>query len=135
MSNGNLAGFRQDFPGNQFLVEKNVTEQCTRELVVEYESHEHHHHYWECEIPDSKIDFSAMLRGFLNSGGSLDTSLKVLRNPNASAIQCTGAVSEVRNIDLAESKRVVLNSPTFSQQLECLDSMIDQIESDLTDEK
>ena len=134
MSTDNWAVFRQDFTGNEFLVEQNLTEQRAQELVIEYESHKHHQHYWACEIPESQIDYSAMLIASLNSGSSLDSSLKVLRNQNASAIQCIKAVREVRNVDLAESKRIVLNSPAFSDHVEWQDSLVAQIESGLTDE-
>lgn len=120
MSNDNWAVFRQDFTGNEFLVEQNLTEQRARELVIEYESHKHHQHYWACEIPDSPIDYSEMLKASLKSGSPLDASLKVLRHQNASKIQCIEAVREVCNIDLAESKRVVLNSPAFADQLDSL---------------
>ena len=134
MSTDNWAVFRQDFTGNEFLVEQNLTEQRARELVIEFESHKHHQHYWACELPDSTIDYSAMLRESLKLGSSLDASLKVLRNQNASAIQCIKAVREVRNTDLADSKRIVLNSPAFSDQLEWHDSLIEQIETELSDE-
>ncbi|MEM9413840.1 MAG: hypothetical protein AAGA30_22215, partial [Planctomycetota bacterium] len=70
MSEDNWAVFRQDFTGNEFLVKQQLTEQRARELVIEYESHKHHQHYWACEIPDSEVDYSAMLRASLNSGSS-----------------------------------------------------------------
>ena len=129
MSDHNWAVFRQDFTGNEFLVEQNLSEARARELVIEYESHKHHQHYWACAIPDSKIDFSEMLRESLSSGSSLDATLKVLRNQNASLIQCIKAVKEVRKTDLEESKRLVLNSPAFSDQLQWQDSLTEQLEA------
>lgn len=135
MSTGNWAVFRQDFTGNEFLVEENLTEQRARELVIEYESRKHHQHYWACALPDLPIDYSAMLSESLKSGSSLDASLKVMRNQNASLIQCIKAVREVQNIDLAESKRIAMNSPAFSDQLASFESLIEQIEAELSDEE
>lgn len=135
MAENNWAVFRQDFTGNEFLVEKHLSEERARELVVEFESHKHHQHYWAVQMQETYIDYEQMLRASLESGSSLDASLMVLRNQNASMIQCIKAVREVRGMDLAESKRLVLFSPAFRDQLERQNSLIEQIESELPDEK
>ncbi|MEM9411084.1 MAG: hypothetical protein AAGA30_08220 [Planctomycetota bacterium] len=135
MSEKKWAVFRQDFTGNEFLVEQHLSEQRARELVVEYESHKHHQHYWACKLSDLPTDYTEMLRASLNSGSSLEASLKVLRNQNATAIQCIKAICEVKSTDLAESKKIVLSSSAFSDQLRCDDSLTAQIESELQDEK
>ena len=62
-----------------------------------------------------------MLRESLNGGSSMEASLKVLKNQNASAIQCIEAVRDVRDLDLLEAKRLVVNSSAFSDgQLDIL---------------
>ncbi len=51
----------------------------------------------------------------------MEASLKVLKNQNASAIQCIEAVRDVRDLDLLEAKRLVVNSSAFSDgQLDIL---------------
>lgn len=73
------------------------------------------------------IDYINMLRASIDSGSSLDASLRVLRNQSASIIECIKAVREVRNVSLEESKRLVLKSPAFAGHLECPESIIEQI--------
>ena len=41
----NWGVFRQDFTGNEFLVQRNLSKQEADDLVVEFESHKHHQHY------------------------------------------------------------------------------------------
>ena len=121
MAKNNWAVFRQDFTGNEFLVEAHLSEQRARELVIEYESHKHHQHYWASEVPETPVDYTQMLRESLNGGSSMEASLKVLKNQNASAIQCIEAVRDVRDLDLLEAKRLVVNSSAFSDgQLDIL---------------
>jgi hypothetical protein len=116
MSQDIWAVFRQDFTGNEFLVEKNLSKDRADELVIEYESHKHHQHYWACELPETDIDYTQMLRESLESGSSLNASLVVLKHQNASASECIEAVQLVRGMDLKESTQVVMTSPAFATQ-------------------
>ncbi len=113
MSNNDWAVFRQDFTGNEFLVEKHLTEERARELVEIYEARKHHQHYWARRAPDIPIDYVQMLRDLLSTGSPLDSALLVLRNQDASLQQCIEAVSEVRGLSPIESKRVVLQSSAY----------------------
>ena len=134
MPTNNWAVFRQDFAGNEFLVEKNLSEDRAHELVIEYESHKHHQHYWARQLQDSPTDYTKMLRDSLSAGSTLDASLMVLRNQNASLIQCIKAVREVRGIDASSSKRIVLESPVFADHTEWRNQLLEQIESELNEE-
>lgn len=134
MSADDWAVFRFDFNGNEVLVEKHLTEERARKLVADFESHQHHQHYWACYLPDSPPDYTQMLRDLLNAGSPMNASLIVLRHQNASVIQCVKAVHEVRGWSLLESKRSVLNSPAFADQLELQASLDDQWNTELDDE-
>lgn len=134
MSGNDWAVFRLDFNGNEFLVEQDLTEERAHELVLEFESHKHHQHYWACRVPEPAINYTQMLRDLLNNGSTLDVSLAVLRNQNATVIQCIKAVRDVRGWNLAESKRAVLQSPVFADQLERHNSLVEQLEAELENE-
>ncbi len=114
MTKNNWAVFRQDFTGNEFVVEKNLSKEQADAKVAEFESHHHHQHYWACEIKETGIDFTEMLRQSLGSGSSLDVSLKILRNQKATFEQCIRAVHEVIGESLAEAEHTVQNSTTFA---------------------
>jgi hypothetical protein len=130
MSTNDWAVFRFDFNGNEVLVEKRLTEERAWELVAEFESHQHHQHYWASRLPDVPIDYAQMLRKLLNAGSPLNASLQVLRNQNASLMQCIKAVYEVRGVTVLEAKRVVLLSPAFADKLE-RQSFADTLETEL----
>ena len=108
MTSNNWAVFRQDFTGNEFIVERNLSEERANELVVEYESHKHHQHYWAKQIPDSKIDFAELLTQLLGTGSSIDSALKVRRNQSASTTDCIAALAKVREIAENEAEKIVL---------------------------
>ncbi len=116
MSNSNWTVFRQDFTGNVFVVEQNLSEERARELVTEFESHKHHQHYWAGVQPKTQVDYAAMLRTLLLAGSSLDVSLKVLRNQDATVKQCVQAIKETRDLGVPEAIHVVLSSTAFSDQ-------------------
>ena len=130
----NWAVFRQDFAGNEFLVEKNLSKERAHELVREYESHKHHQHYWACQVLESPIDYTEMLRDWVNSGSTLVVSLKVLKNQNASILQCIRAVRDVRNLDDGEAIRIVVESEVYSDQLETQNLDVEQIQAALNEE-
>ena len=59
MSTNDWAVFRFDFNGNEVLVEKRLTEERAWELSgPEFESHQHHQHYWACRLPAVPIDYA-----------------------------------------------------------------------------
>ena len=108
------AVFRQDFTGNEFLVEKHLTEKRARELVVEFESHKHHQHYWAAQVPELPVDFSKMLGEILGSGSPLDNALLVLKNQGVTPLDCVQAICDVRKQELEVGLEIVVRSPVFS---------------------
>ena len=117
MSDNNWAVFRQDFTGNEFLVEKNLTAEQANSLVAEFESHKHHQHYWASQIVETPPNYAQMLADTLASGSPFETSLAVLRNQNATIVDCIWAVSQTRSLNLPEAKRIVLESSVFSDEV------------------
>lgn len=112
------AVFRQDFTGNNSLVEKNLTEKRARELVVEFESHKHHQHYWVDQIAETEPDYTALLRDSLDRGSPLVASLKILRNQNAPIVDCFEALQNVCNIDAEEAKRILVASTVLDDRID-----------------
>lgn len=55
MTDNDWAVYRLDFAGNEFLVEKNLSEEQARQLVAKFESYKHHQYYWCARLPDSPI--------------------------------------------------------------------------------
>ena len=97
------------------LLRRGFQENRAHELVIEYESHKHHQHYWAGRIPNVQPDFAGMLQQQLHDGSSLGCALKVLKNQNASLSECIKAVSEVRQVTLDEAARVVDESKCFQE--------------------
>ena len=118
MASNDWAVYRIDFTGNDFLVEKRLTEALAHQLAAELEAHGHHQHYWACRIPDSPVDFAQMLRDSLKSGSPLHASLQVLRNQGASVNECINALREACGLKLSECKRALLLSQGFEDQLD-----------------
>ena len=100
----NWAVYRQDFTGNEFLVEQGLTEQRAKDLVKEYESHKHHQHYWADLQPAQDVDFPALLSQMLADGSPLSLALSVLKTHGASRNDCVEAVQKVRGLSKEESE-------------------------------
>jgi hypothetical protein len=118
MPDSDWAVYRLDFAGNHFLVAKHLTEAGARELVAEFEAHKHHQHYWAERAPHQPRDFAEVLRASLRTGSSLDASLKVLKNQNASVAECIEAVQQVRGTSIIEAQELVRHSSAFAVETE-----------------
>ena len=101
------AVYRQDFCGNEFLVEKGLTEQRARELVLEYESHKHHQHYWADKQPESKPDLKSIAQEMLAVGSSIRLIIPVLATYQFSHEQMIDALSECIELDVGEIAALV----------------------------
>lgn len=100
----NWAVYRQDFTGNEFLVEKGLSEVRARELVEEYESHKHHQHYWADLQPADEIDFPALLAQMLADGSPMHLALSVLTTHGASRTDCVAALQQACGLSDEESE-------------------------------
>lgn len=101
------AVYRQDFTGNEYLVEKGLTEQQARDLAEQYESHKHHQHYWADKQPSETLDFTALLTQMLSDGGSVSLSLPVLRTHGATEADCLEALQKACGYSLEESEEIL----------------------------
>lgn len=101
------AVYRQDFSGNEFLVEKGLTEKRARELVVEYESHKHHQHYWADKEPAKTPDLVALAKQMISNGSSIEMVVPVLLTYNASKTQILDALLSLNRFDEASLKQTV----------------------------
>lgn len=133
MSDEDWAVIRFDFNGNEVIVEKDLPEEHARALVIEFESHHHHQHYWASRLPAAPVDYTCMLQEQLKVGSPVTAALQVLRNQKASLIECIKAVRQVLGISLQESKRIVLLSPAFCDQQESHTAFVDKILAELAD--
>jgi len=98
------AVFRQDFMGNEFLVEKQLTENRARELVEEYEAKKHHQHYWAIRYIESEPDYLTMLSEQLQKGTPLSLAIKVLLNQNATVEDCLAAIRYATKMDKSDAQ-------------------------------
>lgn len=98
------AVFRQDFTGNEFLVERNLTLTAADCLMAELEAHPHHQHYWVDRLPECSKDFPAMLADLIASGSPLKASIDVLRNQKASDRELISAVQIVCDCTAEEAR-------------------------------
>jgi hypothetical protein len=101
------AVYRQDFTGNEFLVERGLTEDRARELVIEFESHKHHQHYWADKQPEELPNFVGLMRDMVASGSSIKLSLPVLRTHGATDEDCVKAIQSVSGKPLEECEAMV----------------------------
>ena len=101
------AVYRQDFTGNEFLVEKGLSEDRARELVVEYESHKHHQHYWAGKQPKTRPDLVALTKQMLADGSSVPLVIPVLATYNASNSEIVNAIVESSELDQESAERLV----------------------------
>ena len=101
------AVYRQDFTGNEFLVEKNLSENRARNLVVEYESHGHHQHYWAAKQPADRPDLAALAKQMLADGSSISLAIPVLATYNVSNIEIVDAIAASSELDRKEIEKLV----------------------------
>lgn len=107
MSENNWAVFRQDFHGNEFLVEQGLSESRARERVIEFESHKHHQHYWAAQIDSSAIDYVHLLRKQLANASAIESAIGVLINQGASREQCINALCQCRGIEAKDAMKLI----------------------------
>lgn len=102
------AVFRQDFTGNEFLVERNLTLTAANRLMAELEAHPHHQHYWVDRLPKCATDFAAMLAELIAGGSPLGVSIEVLRNQKAGDGELALAIQKVCDCTEEEARGYLL---------------------------
>ena len=101
------AVYRQDFTGNEFLVEKDLSENRARKLVVEYEAHGHHQHYLADKQPADRPDLAALAKQMLADGSSISLAIPVLATYNASNLEIVDAIAASSELDRDEIEKLV----------------------------
>lgn len=101
------AVYRQDYTGNEYLVEKGLTEEQAKALAEEYESHKHHQHYWVDRQPSESADFAALLAKMLSDGSSPELSLPVLRTQGATPAECLDALQKASKLPFEQCEAIV----------------------------
>jgi hypothetical protein len=107
MPENDWAVFRQDFSGNEFLVERDLTHERALELVDTYESHKHHQHYWADRIRELGPDYLKMYQKLINDGSSPTLAIQVLMNQGASMETCVAIHARTHEAELSDSAKFV----------------------------
>ncbi len=100
------AVFRQDYTGNEFLVEQGLTEQEAEDLAADYIARGHHQHYWAGKQPE-QVDFTELFKEMLSSGSAVKMAIQVLLSQGASRQECLNILENESKLDHQQSLNIL----------------------------